>query len=93
MKEIFDITVVLNNDQDLKYLMNSNTKIKPYLTIYDERYLDDKKKAYSVKNEYGARETPFVLIFKDGKYLNAIWKESTEDPIKELISFLNQENK
>lgn len=89
MNEIFDVTIVINNNQDLKYIMNSDTKIKPYITIYDERYFEDKKKAYSIKNEYGARETPFVLILKDGKYLKAFWKESIEDPIKELINFLN----
>lgn len=89
---IIDVTITLDNDQDLKYIMNSETKTIPYLTIYDERYIEDKKKAWAIKNEYGAKENPFILITKDGKFVRAIWKEATVDPIKELINFLNDES-
>lgn len=88
---MIEVTICLNNSADLKYVMNSNTKIQPYLTIYDERYKDDKKRAWALKNEYGARECPFIEIKKDGKLFKMIYKEATQDPIGELIKTLNDD--
>lgn len=88
--KMFDVIAVLNNDQDVKYLMNSDFKVTPYLTIYDERYRDSKKKAWALKSEYGAKETPFIEIKVDGQFVKAIWREACEDPLKELTEFLNK---
>lgn len=88
---IIDVSIVVNTDKDLKLLHKMDTQIVPYLTIFDERYLIDRKKAYALKSEYGAVEDPFIEIKKDGEYVKAIWKEATEDPIQELINYLNNE--
>ena len=91
MEKIYDITVVLDNDEDVKYLMNTETKSNPYLTIYNNNYLSDKKKIYKLKNEYAFTKIPFIEIKYNGELVKAIYKEACEDPIKELIKFLNND--
>ena len=90
MEKIYDITVVLDNDEDVKYLMNTETKSNPYLTIYNNNYLSDRKKIYKLKNEYAFITIPFVEIKLNGELVKTIYKEACPDPIKELINFLNQ---
>lgn len=88
---LIDVSISLDTDKDLRLIYKMDTKIVPYLTIYDERYLVDKKKSYALKNEYGATLNPFIEIRKDGEFAKAIWKEATEDPIQELVNYLNDE--
>ena len=88
---LFDVFVVIDTDKDLRKLHTMDTKINPYLTIYDDRYREDKKKAYLLKTEYGARENPFVLVHKDGQFAKVIYHEATEKVIDELIKYLNEE--
>ena len=91
MEKIYDVTVVINNEDDLKYLMNTQTKHNPYLTIYNDNYLSDRKKIYKLKGEYAFTTIPFVEIKLDGELVKAIYKEACEDPIKKLIKFLNND--
>jgi hypothetical protein len=86
---LFDVFVVIDTDKDLRKLMTMETKVNPYLTIYDDRYREDKKKAWALKSEYGARENPFVLIHKDGQFDKVIYHEATEKVIDELINYFN----
>lgn len=86
---LFDVSVVIDTDKDLRKLMTMETKANPYLTIYDERYREDKKKAWALKSEYGARENPFILVNKDGQFAKVFYHEATEKVIDELINYLN----
>ena len=91
MEKIYDVTAIVNNNEDVKYLMNMNTKHSPYLTIYNETYLSDKKKAWKLKNEYAAVQTPFIEIKVDGELFKVIYREACEDPLKELVKILNND--
>lgn len=86
---LVDVSIVIDTDKDLRMIHKMDTKIVPYLTIFDERYLVDRKNSYALKSEYGAVENPFIEIRKDGEFAKAIWKEATENPIQELINYLN----
>ena len=86
---IFDVFVVIDTDKDLRKLKTMEPKVNPYLTIYDDRYREDKKKAWALKSEYGAKLNPFVLIHKDGVFAKVIYREAVENVIGELENYLN----
>lgn len=86
---MFDVFVVVDTDKDLRKLKTMEPKVNPYLTIYDDRYREDKKKAWALKSEYGARLNPFVLVHKDGVFNKVIYREAVEDVIGELENYLN----
>ena len=86
---IFDVFVVVDTDKDLRKLKTMEPKVNPCLTIYDDRYRGDKKKAWALKSEYGAKLNPFVLIHKDGIFAKVIYREAVEDVIGELENYLN----
>ena len=81
---IFDVFVVVDTDKDLRKLKTMEPKVNPYLTIYDDRYREDKKKAWALKSEYGAKLNP-----KDGIFAKVIYREAVEDVIGELENYLN----
>ncbi len=90
MHNIYDATIVVDTDKDLRKIYNMEAAVAPYLTIYDARFLSDKKKAWALKNEYGAQENPFIELKFNGKFAKAFYKEASEDPIQDLITYLNQ---
>ena len=85
---IFDVFVVIDTDKDLRKLTTIEPKVNPYLTIYDDRYREDKKKAWALKSEYGAKLNPFVLIHKDGVFAKVIYREALDIVIVELEYYL-----
>lgn len=86
---MIDITLIVNSDNDIKRFQKADLKEEPYVTILNESYHSDKKKAWDIKNEWGAKEVPFIIVNKDMKHLKTIYKEASEDPINELINLIN----
>lgn len=51
-----------------------------------------KKEGWSLKNYYGAKLNPFILIKKDDKPIKAFYSETGENTIQNLLNFLDNEN-
>lgn len=60
------------------------------LKLYDECTRTGKKEAWSLKSEWGARESPFALVTIDGKPIKAFYSEASKDVINDLLTYLNE---
>ena len=65
------------------------------ITVYTEiiNSEKDKSEAYSIKNKYGARKDPFILIEdNEGRFVNCFWTENG-NAVQQLIKWINYEDK
>lgn len=61
------------------------------VSLYDENTRTGKKNAWALKNEWGARETPFVLVTVDGKPNKAFYSEAEKDVILTTLKYVKDE--
>lgn len=59
--------------------------------FYDETTRTGKKNAWALKNDWGARLSPFVLITVDGKPSKVFYSEAEKDVIATTLDFIKQE--
>lgn len=76
------------NDNIKEYIEEFDTYQNVNFTFINERSKKDKKKAYNLKLEWGAKKSPFALITENAKAIKAFYSEA-DDVLKELITFLN----
>lgn len=81
------IIFVYNSDEQRKKIEESvNTDS---FIFYDERSMKERKKGFGEKNKWGARATPFAMIYdSENKPIKGFWSESS-NVINDLIKYLN----
>lgn len=87
---ITDITIV-HNDPSFE-LSNLNF---PYSVFVKEYYLgskDGKKKGWALKSDWGAKEDPFIICYKNDNAVKCFYSEVDNSVINSLMEYLNANN-
>lgn len=89
-----EITVVYNDDSQIKKLGGTYSLkgVSPNFVFIDERTLKGKKKAWSIKSHWAAKETPFAVIMDGEKAVKVFYSETGENIINSLITYLNEQD-
>lgn len=61
------------------------------VTLCDETTRTGKKNAWALKNEWGARETPFILLTVNGVPRQAFYSETKQDVVLNALNYLKNE--
>lgn len=87
---ITDVYLVYNNDQVLKKL-GDTLKVSPFFHFIDDRTHKGKKESWKVKGGFGAKLTPFAVVYDKDEPIRAFYSETGEDIVELLIKYLNGE--
>ena len=81
------VKVVYNNirDKELIEMIRFDT---PFFVEYiDLRTKNGLKEGWKIKNEYGARENPFVLVLDDeDNYVSCFWTDGTGNAVQQFVN-------
>lgn len=83
-----DVYIVYNNDEVLKKL-GGTLKVSPFFHFVDDRTRKGKKDSWKIKGGFGAKLTPFAVVYEGEKPLKAFYSETGENVIDSLINYLN----
>lgn len=83
-----DVYIVYNNDEVLKKL-GDTLKVSPFFHFVDDRTRKGKKDSWKIKGSFGAKLTPFAVVYEGEKPLKAFYSETGENVIDSLIDYLN----
>lgn len=83
-----DVYIVYNNDEVLKKLRGT-LKVSPFFHFVDDRTRKGKKDSWKIKGGFGAKLTPFAVVYEGEKPLKAFYSETGENVIDSLIDYLN----
>lgn len=85
------VYVVYNNDEQIKPIEDSFKESSIFVFI-DEQTTKGKKKGFKLKGSWGAKITPFAVVYNDeDKPIKAFYSEADNDIIKSLITYLNEQ--
>lgn len=82
-----DIFVVYNDENTIKELKDGDFGSSSFHFINTDT-LKGRKEGNKLKYRWGTKLEPFVMIFNEDIPIKGFWKESSKDPIKDLINFL-----
>lgn len=86
-----DVHVIYNDDNVLTRIGGAYTfKASPFFHFIDDRTHVGKKDSWKIKGAFGAKLTPFVVVYEGEKPLKAFYSETGEDVIQSLINYLNE---
>lgn len=89
--DVMDVYVVYNDDSVLTRIGGTDTlKKSPFFHFMDDRTHKGRKDAWKLKGSFGAKLTPFAVVFEGEKPLKAFYSETGEDIIESLINYLNE---
>ena len=63
------------------------------MKLYGFRLQKEKRRAYLLKSEWGAKLSPFVALYEDNVMKKGFYSEDDKDVINTLINYLNNESK
>lgn len=86
---ITDVYLVYNDDNHIKQI-GDTLKVSPFFHFIDDRTRKGKKDSWKIKGGFGAKLTPFAVVYEGEKPLRAFYSETGEDIIKSLIEYLNE---
>lgn len=75
-KAMKTIKIAYNNNEDLNKLISIIGNRKYEVIAYNENKYKDKKKAFSLKNKFGAKMLPFIIIEGPNDFLKVFYQES-----------------
>lgn len=85
---ITDITIVHN---DPKFSLNKfNFPYPVCVKVLDSGSKKEKRKAWEIKSEWGARKDPFILCQNKDKVVRCFYSEADHNVYKSLMEFLNE---
>lgn len=86
------VYIVYNNDNQIKPIEDA-FKASSIFVFIDEQTTKGKKKGFKLKGSWGARLTPFAVVYNDeDKPVKAFYSEADNDIIKSLITYLNEQS-
>lgn len=88
---ITDVYIVYNDDNQLENL-GDTFKVSPFFHFIDDRTSEGRKDAFSLKSQFGAKKTPFIMCYDKDKPVKGFWSEASTNVVKECIKYLNNEN-
>lgn len=81
------IKFAYNDDEDLNKFLSILGNRKFEVITYNENKYKDKKKAFSLKNKFGAKMLPFIVIEGSNDFLKVFYQESG-DSLENLRNYL-----
>lgn len=85
-----EVYIIYNDDQTLKELGDtSDLKVSPFFHFIDDRTRKGRKDAWKIKGGFGAKLTPFAVVYEGEKPIKAFYSEA-ENVIESLIKYLNE---
>lgn len=88
---VTDVYLVYNDDTQIKRLGGAYTlKVSPYFHFIDDRTKKGNKDAWTLKNAWSAKKSPFAICMDGNKPIKAFYTEADNDIIKSLINYLNE---
>lgn len=85
-----DVYIIYNDDLIPKRIGDANLKASPFFHFIDDRTHKGKKDSWKIKGGFGAKLTPFAVVYNRDKPLKAFYSEADSDIIKSLIEYLNE---
>ena len=85
---ITDIYIVHNNHYIEKIINECESSIEPFIHYIDEGSKKGKSLAYKIKSNWGARQTPFVILYDKEDVIKALYSEADPDVITTLTKIL-----
>ena len=73
---------------DLKDLLENYPDIK--VEMQDGRYSNSRKKAFQIRNKFGATIDPFVGIKVDGEFKKGFYSEANQCNINDIKQYLDE---
>lgn len=87
---ITDVYLVYNDDKHIRQIGGTYTlKVSPFFHFIDDRTIKGKKDSWKLKNQFGAKMTPFAVAYEGDKAVKAFYTEAEQNIIKSLIDYLN----
>ncbi len=83
-----DVYIVYDDDQVIRKL-GDTLKVSPFFHFIDDRTRRGKKDSWKIKGHFGAKLTPFAVIYEGEKPIKAFYSEA-EDVMESLIKYLNE---
>lgn len=56
----------------------------PQFEFFNESYSDEKKKAWKLKNQFGAKQLPFAAMYDGNELITTIWAENSANVKEDL---------
>lgn len=85
---MIDVKFVYSNPTDAIDFITADYKGDFFIETIDEGSRKEKKKAYALKSEWGAKETPFAVVMDGDKVIKAFYSEAG-NVIEDLTKYLN----
>src|SRR5574344_915490 len=92
MNKFKKIKFVSNFNEDLKRFNEINLE-KYDVTIYNENIFKEQKKAFSLKNSFGAKKVPFIVIYNQDNTVFKTFYQESGDSIQDLYNYINGKKK
>ena len=72
-------------------LLTTLSKDYPTLTVesFNEDSMKERKKAFGLKNTWGTRMSPFVVLYDENKPIKAFYSEDDSCTFDQIVSSLN----
>lgn len=84
-----NVIVVYDNKKDREYLNLIDSKFPIFIEFINYNTVKGRKEAFTIKNPWGAKLNPFVVVKEDDKIINVFYSEK-QNAIQQLIDFLNE---
>ena len=80
------VKIVYNNlkDKELIELIEFSTPF--FIEYVDENTRKGKKEAYKIKSEFGAKKSPFVLVYNDEDKLESVFWSENQNACQSFIN-------
>lgn len=86
---MIDVYIVYNDPMFPEKIKSISVNNTPYLHFLDEQSKWDKKEAFQLKSEWGAKLSPFVIIYEEDIPKKAFYSEA-DDVLECLTNYLKE---
>ena len=85
---MIELIVVSSNLEDEERVVQSTTVDGFYFKFIDSGSALQKKEAYTLKSEWGAKKEPFAVVQDKDKVLRCFYSEKNDKVIDEALQFI-----
>lgn len=85
---MIELVLVSSNLEDEKKVLETSKVDKFYFNFIDSGSAYNKKRAYTIKTDWGAKKEPFCLVMDKDKVLRCFYSEDNIEVIDEALEFI-----
>lgn len=88
---MINLYITYNNESDFKRFLGIKNLEDYNMKVIDSGTLRGKKESYKLKNEWGSKLDPFIIIFDEqNKPIKAFYSECNSDAICQFDEYTNK---